>query len=67
MRRGWPFIVPGVLLALVGAIWTLQGLNVLQGSVMSGSSMWATIGPFVLIAGVALIWFGVARSRSQKR
>ena len=66
MKRMWPFLVPGVILGLVGAVWTLQGLNVLGGSAMSGSPMWATIGPIVLIAGIVLIGIGVARRRRSR-
>ena len=55
MKRIWPYLVPGVVLAAIGLVWTLQGFNVLQGSVMSGSSLWAIIGPIVLVAGVILI------------
>ena len=65
MKRIWPFLVPGVLLALVGLVWTLQGLDVLRGSVMSGSSFWATIGPIVLLAGVVLIGIAIARRRRR--
>ena len=59
----WPFLVPGVILGVVGLIWTLQGFNVLGGSVMSGSGLWATIGPIVLVAGLVLIGIGIARRR----
>ncbi len=59
----WPFVVPGVILGAVGLIWTLQGLNVLGGSAMSGSPLWATIGPIVLIVGLVLIGIGIARRR----
>jgi hypothetical protein len=46
----------GVLLALMGLIWTLQGLNVLKGSaVMSGKPLWAVIGSLVAIIGVFLV------------
>ncbi|HEX5858192.1 MAG TPA: hypothetical protein VFY91_08795 [Microbacterium sp.] len=62
----WPFLVPGVLLVLVGLVWTLQGLDVLRGSAMSGSSLWATIGPIVLIAGVVLIGVAIARRRRRE-
>jgi hypothetical protein len=47
--------VLGILLVAVGALWTLQGLGVLGGSVMSGSTMWAIIGPIVAIVGVVLV------------
>lgn len=63
MKRIWPYVVPGVLLVAVGAVWTLQGFNILGGSAMSGSTLWAVIGPIVLIAGLALIWVGIARRR----
>jgi hypothetical protein len=49
VKRIWPFLVPGVILTGAGLVWTLQGLNVLPGSVMSGSSFWATVGPIVLV------------------
>ena len=62
MKRSWPFIVPGVILGLVGLVWTLQGLNVLRGSAMSGSSLWGTIGPIVLVVGLVLIVVGFVRS-----
>ena len=46
----------GVLLALMGLIWTLQGLNVLKGSaVMSGKPIWAIIGSIVALTGVFLV------------
>ncbi|WP_342002054.1 hypothetical protein MRBLWH7_002706 [Microbacterium sp. LWH7-1.2] len=63
----WPFLVPGVILVAVGLVWTLQGLNVLGGSAMSGSPLWATIGPIVLVVGVALVWIGIARRRRARR
>jgi len=52
----------GVLLVLVGLIWTLQGLRVLGGSAMSGVTLWAIIGPVVAIVGVYLL-AGAVRSR----
>jgi vacuolar-type H+-ATPase subunit I/STV1 len=59
MKRVWWLIIVGILVAAIGLVWTLQGLNVLGGSAMSGSSFWATVGPIVLIAGVALIVAGI--------
>ena len=53
----------GVLLVLVGLIWTLQGLNVLGGSFMSGATVWAIIGPIVAITGGWLV-FRATRSRT---
>ncbi|MGU3645084.1 hypothetical protein ACLBXX_08955 [Microbacterium sp. C23T] len=61
----WPFLVPGVILAAVGLVWTLQGAGVLQGSAMTGSMLWATIGPIVLVVGLVLIGIGIARRRRR--
>lgn len=66
VKRMWPFLVPGILLAGVGLVWTLQGVGVLGGSVMSGSPLWATIGPIVLVAGLVLIGIAVARRRDSR-
>lgn len=61
----WPLIVGGVILIAVGLVWTLQGFNVLGGSVMSGSSLWATIGPIVLVIGIVLIVVAIAMGRRR--
>jgi hypothetical protein len=63
MKRSWPFVVPGVILAAIGLVWTLQGFDVIGGSVMSGSALWAAVGPIVLVVGVVLIVIGVVRRR----
>ena len=68
MKRIWLYLVPGVVLAAVGLVWTLQGFGVLGGSVMSGSALWATIGPIVLLVGLGLIAVAIviARRRGAK-
>ena len=55
-------VVIGVLLLLVGALWTLQGLGYVGGSTMSGVTLWAVIGPIVAVAGL-----GLALSRPRRR
>jgi hypothetical protein len=67
VKRIWPFVISGVVLSIVGLVWTLQGLDVLRGSVMSGSSLWATIGPIVLLVGMVLIGIGIAKARRRTR
>lgn len=49
------FIALGVAMLLTGAVWTLQGLDVLGGSPMSGVEVWAIIGPLLAGLGVGLI------------
>lgn len=65
MKRRWPLLIVGVIVAAVGLVWTLQGMGVLPGSVMSGSTFWATVGPIVLLVGVVLIVIGSRRRRTR--
>jgi len=67
VKRIWPYLVPGVLLTAIGLIWTLQGFGVLGGSVMSGSPVWATIGPIVLLVGLGLIVAAIVIARRRRR
>ncbi len=41
-----------------GVVWTLQGLDVLGGSAMSGVTLWAVVGPLVAVVGVWLVATG---------
>ena len=47
-------LVAALLMLVVGAVWTFQGLGWMGGSSMSGEETWATIGPIVAGLGVAL-------------
>ena len=49
----------GFLLMLAGVVFTLQGLGILGGSVMSGVTFWAVAGPVIALAGVALAAIGL--------
>jgi hypothetical protein len=49
----------GVLLTLAGVIFTLQGVGVLGGSVMSGVTLWAVAGPVIALAGLILVVIGL--------
>jgi hypothetical protein len=51
----------GVLLVIVGAVWFLQGIDVLGGSGMSGKTLWAVVGPIVALVGVVLAGIGYRR------
>ena len=54
-------IVLGILLALAGVVWTLQGLGFVGGSFMTGSTTWAVIGPITAVVGVVVAMTGVRR------
>jgi hypothetical protein len=48
-------IVVGAMLVLLGAIWFLQGINVLPGSFMTGQTRWAIYGGIAIAVGIVLI------------
>ena len=62
MRKTVPMTL-GVLMVVVGAVWTFQGLGYLKGSPMTGQQTWAIIGPIVAGLGVALTYVGVRGRR----
>jgi len=50
--------IVGIILVLLGGIWTLQGANILKGSaVMSGQSQWMWIGLVVVVIGLVALWW----------
>ena len=58
MRRG--FVVTfagGLIVALFGVIWALQGFGVLGGSPMSNTTTWSIIGPLTALIGIAVAVF----------
>jgi uncharacterized membrane protein HdeD (DUF308 family) len=48
----------GAFLVLIGVVWFLQGIDVLGGSVMSGVTLWAVLGPVVAVVGVLVALSG---------
>jgi len=49
----------GFVLTLAWVVFTLQGVGVLGGSVMSGVTFWAVAGPVIVLAGVILAAIGL--------
>jgi hypothetical protein len=65
--KGWLPMVLGLLALVLGAVWTLQGLDVLSDSKMSGVTAFAIIGPILALIGLVLIVVGMrSRSRSKR-
>jgi hypothetical protein len=60
MRRTG-LIALGIIVALVGLLFTLQGVGVLQGSAMSGTAFWSIAGPVIILAGLVLALLGMRR------
>lgn len=61
MKSG--LMVLGVVLVIIGGVFTLQGLGYLAGSVMTGVVLWAIIGPVLAVVGIALIVWAVLTGR----
>ena len=55
--------IVGVLLILIGAIWILQGFNVLQVGFMAGQMQYALLGAILAIVGIGVLVF----SRRQRK
>ena len=52
----------GVMMALFGVLFTLQGFGAVQGSPMSNTTTWSVLGPIIAVIGVVLA-IGGWRSR----
>ncbi len=62
----WLAPVVGVLLLLIGGLWTLQGLGLVGGSFMTGSRLWLVIGLVLVVAGVTLLLRRLRRGRLRR-
>ena len=49
------FSVVGVIIAIFGLIWLLQGAGILSGSAMTGSEFWEVVGAIAFIVGLVII------------
>jgi hypothetical protein len=49
--------VISVVVFLAGAVWFLQGINVLPGSFMTGDPQWAINGAIMMVVAGGLFWF----------
>lgn len=45
----------GLIVALFGLIWALQGFGVLGGSFMSNNTTWSIIGPITVLIGILIV------------
>ncbi|OBK15324.1 hypothetical protein [Mycobacterium asiaticum] len=66
MNRG--FVVTfalGLIVALFGVIWALQGFGVLGGSPMSNTTTWSVIGPITALVGIVIAVFSWRKLSSR--
>ncbi|MFC8619585.1 hypothetical protein ACFT9M_24645 [Micromonospora purpureochromogenes] len=61
--RGWLTLTLGLLAVVVGAVWTVQGLGYVGGSVMTDQRIWAMVGPVVILIGLVVLWRGLKARR----
>ncbi len=54
--------VVGGIITLVGLVWTLQGLGIIRGSFMTGSTKWFVIGLVMDVVGILLLVFALRRA-----
>lgn len=57
-------VAVGVLVALAGLLFALQGFGAVAGSPMTGTTTWSVLGPIIAMVGVVV---AVAGWRSGRR
>ncbi len=45
----------GLIVAMFGLVWALQGFGVLLGSPMSNTTTWSVIGPITVLIGLVIV------------
>jgi hypothetical protein len=63
--KWWLPLALGIVAIVSGAVWTLQGLGYVRGSVMTGEPVWAVIGPIVAVVGLILVAVALRRRRRR--
>ncbi|GIF03538.1 hypothetical protein [Actinoplanes siamensis] len=64
--HGWLPMSLGLLGLVLGAVWTLQGLNLFEDELMSDQPVWAAVGAVVAVAGLVLVVIGMRRRNSAR-
>ncbi len=55
----------GLIVAVFGLIWALQGFGVLGGSPMSNTTTWSIIGPITVLIGIVIAVFSWRKLSSK--
>ncbi|KWX65889.1 hypothetical protein [Mycobacterium sp. NAZ190054] len=58
-------VVVGVLVALAGLLFALQGFGAVAGSPMTGTTTWSVLGPIIAIVGVLVAVVGWRSGRRR--
>jgi hypothetical protein len=65
MKNGL-LIGAGVIATIAGVIFALQGVGVLGGSSMTGTTLWSVLGPLIALVGIAMAATGLWLRRSAR-
>ena len=57
-------VIVGVVIALFGLLFALQGFGVVGGSPMSNTTTWSVLGPIIALVGIGIA-VGAARRRKS--
>jgi hypothetical protein len=49
----------GTVIALLGVLFTLQGVGMIRGSAMSNTTFWSVAGPVIILLGLGLAALGL--------
>ncbi len=52
----------GALMLVIGLVWVLQGVGLLEGSPMTGQQLWLVLGILSALIGAFLVYTGLRRS-----
>ena len=53
----------GVLVALFGGLFALQGFGIVSGSPMTNTTTWSVLGPIIAVVGVGVAYAGLRMRR----
>lgn len=51
-------VIVGLVVALFGLLFTLQGVGAVSGSPMSNTTTWSVLGPIIAIVGIVIAFAG---------
>ncbi|WP_460852936.1 hypothetical protein [Nocardioides montaniterrae] len=54
-------IAVGIVVAVFGLVFSLQGFGALKGSPMTDTTTWSVLGPIIAVVGLGAVWLGLRR------
>ncbi len=61
----WLLDIIGIIIALLGVLWFLQGTNIVPVGFMAGHMQYAVLGVIAVVVGIGLIVFANRRQASR--